>query len=416
MFGSDILEVAVGLALLFLIVSLICTAAREGLEAIMRTRAMDLERGIRELLDDPDGSSLTKTLFDHPMIYALFGGKYDPDNLTQTVTLTGEGERFHMRFLKRRNLPSYIPAGHFAAAIIDIIARGPSTPPPYPVPDAQPPVPPGTALSVEALRSAAASFPNEKIKRAMLSAIDFAEGDLANVKVNLENWFDGTMDRASGWYKRRTQVILFFMGLFAAAALNIDAIEIAKRLYRDDPLREAVVAQAERVVEAGKDAAGNPLFLQGKDLPELREELDSIGYPIGWWNWWPDPQSRPDDCIKPVDPVECKRTLPPATKLQIGLGWFITALAAMLGAPFWFDLLNKFMVIRSTVKPHEKSPEEGSEDRQPAVQPAAAPPTQAGALPRPPPPQPSATPAPPPAPAFPFEPHTWKNGSQDGDV
>ena len=71
MFGSDILEVAVGLALLFLIVSLICTAAREGLEAIMRTRAMDLERGIRELLDDPDGSLLAKTLFDHPMIYAV---------------------------------------------------------------------------------------------------------------------------------------------------------------------------------------------------------------------------------------------------------------------------------------------------------------------------------------------------------
>lgn len=418
MFGSEILEVAVGLALLFLIVSLICTAAREGLEAIMRTRAMDLERGIRELLDDPDGSRLAKTLFDHPMIYALFGGKYDPDNLRQTVTLTGEGERFHMRFLKRRNLPSYIPAGHFAAAIIDIVARGPSTPPPYPVPDAQPPVPLGTALSVDALRSAAASFPNEKIKRAMLSAIDFAEGDLAKVKVNLENWFNGTMDRASGWYKRRTQVILFFMGLFAAAALNIDAIEITKRLYHDDPLREAVVAQAERVAEAGKDAAGNPLFLQGKDLPELREELDSIGYPIGWWNWWPDPQSRPDDCIKPV---ECKRTLPTAIKLQIGLGWFITALAAMLGAPFWFDLLNKFMVIRSTVKPHEKSPEEGSEDRQPAVQFAAQPP-QAGAPPparayaRPPLPQPSVTPAPAPAAAVPFEPHTWRNGSQDGDV
>ena len=37
----------------------------------------------------------------------------------------------------------------------------------------------------------------------------------------------------------------------------------------------------------------------------------------------------------------------------------------MLGAPFWFDLLNKVMVIRSTVKPHEKSPEESSEDRRP---------------------------------------------------
>src|SRR5207237_3183830 len=46
------------------------------------------------------------------------------------------------------------------------------------------------------------------------------------------------------------------------------------------------------------------------------------------------------------------------------LGWLLTAVAATMGAPFWFDLLNKVMVIRSTVKPHEKSPEESSEDRQ----------------------------------------------------
>ena len=48
-----------------------------------------------------------------------------------------------------------------------------------------------------------------------------------------------------------------------------------------------------------------------------------------------------------------------------GAGWLITALAVMLGAPFWFDVLNKFMVIRSTVKPREKSQEEGSEHSEP---------------------------------------------------
>jgi len=41
-------------------------------------------------------------------------------------------------------------------------------------------------------------------------------------------------------------------------------------------------------------------------------------------------------------------------------GWFVTALALSLGAPFWFDLLNKFMVVRSTVKPQEKSKDEAS--------------------------------------------------------
>ena len=48
---------------------------------------------------------------------------------------------------------------------------------------------------------------------------------------------------------------------------------------------------------------------------------------------------------------------------QIGwhwMGWLITALALSLGAPFWFDLLNKFIVVRSTVKPKEKSQDEPS--------------------------------------------------------
>ncbi|WOD13523.1 hypothetical protein [Paraburkholderia kirstenboschensis] len=45
------------------------------------------------------------------------------------------------------------------------------------------------------------------------------------------------------------------------------------------------------------------------------------------------------------------------------LGWFVTASGLSFGAPFSFDLLNKMMVIRSTVKPHEKSPEEASQDR-----------------------------------------------------
>ncbi|HUS12711.1 MAG TPA: hypothetical protein VMZ30_19735 [Pyrinomonadaceae bacterium] len=44
------------------------------------------------------------------------------------------------------------------------------------------------------------------------------------------------------------------------------------------------------------------------------------------------------------------------------LGWLITALAISLGAPFWFDTLNRVMVIRSTVKPHEKSREQESKD------------------------------------------------------
>jgi hypothetical protein len=43
-------------------------------------------------------------------------------------------------------------------------------------------------------------------------------------------------------------------------------------------------------------------------------------------------------------------------------GWLLTGMAISLGAPFWFDLLNKFMVVRSTIKPQEKSQTEPSKD------------------------------------------------------
>jgi len=37
------------------------------------------------------------------------------------------------------------------------------------------------------------------------------------------------------------------------------------------------------------------------------------------------------------------------------LGWLITALAISLGAPFWFDLLNKLMTLRGSIKTKDAS-------------------------------------------------------------
>ena len=44
------------------------------------------------------------------------------------------------------------------------------------------------------------------------------------------------------------------------------------------------------------------------------------------------------------------------------IGWLFTAFALSLGAPFWFDMLNKVMVVRSTVKPSEKSPDKAPDE------------------------------------------------------
>ena len=356
MFDSGILDVAIGITFTFLLVSTLCAAIREGLEAWLKTRATFLEYALREMLNDRDGKGMTSMLFGHPLMRGLFKGDYVPRNSAKPSSLQSGGD-----------LPSYIPARSFAAAILDITARGPTLTAaidPAPI----------TALS---LRANLANLPNATVRRAVLAAIDAGADDLEKIRKNLENWFEGAMDRVSGWYKRATQKFILGIALVVSCGLNLNTITIADALYRDRAIRGAAVAAASQQsgVSLGYDA--------------VLEKFDAMRLPIGWERGWGAPRgaserrrlverelssSQPDfaalndtEKARRIDQEFAKQ--PPDLWNDWAapvLGLLITVLAAMLGAPFWFDVLNKVMVIRATVKPHEKSREEASEDRQSA--------------------------------------------------
>ena len=80
MLGLKTLDVGIGMALMFLFVSLICSAVREFGELLLKTRATSLERGVREMLGEGDkaagAAALTQRLYDHPLISALYAGSY----------------------------------------------------------------------------------------------------------------------------------------------------------------------------------------------------------------------------------------------------------------------------------------------------------------------------------------------------
>lgn len=327
MFGSEVLDVAIGVIFVFLLTSLICSAMREGIEAWMRSRATHLEQGIRELLHDPGATGLARALYDHPMVSVLYRGTYKPIDTIKgwTTALT-----------RNKTLPSYIPSRNFALALMDMAARGPSV-------NASTSDPAANVLSIEQIRKNIAALGSPPVQRVLLTAIDTAEGDLARAQKNVEAWYDAAMDRVSGWYKRTTQAVLFVLGVLVAVVLNVNTLTIADYLYRDKAAREAMVARAQV-------AAANAQFADRATYQSIQAELESLKLPIGWDR--PLPQRRD------------RNGQPTTDWLQIVAGLLITAFATTLGAPFWFDLLNKVMVVRSTVKPHEKSPEEASEDKQ----------------------------------------------------
>jgi hypothetical protein len=344
MLGSKILEVAIGIIFVFLLVSMICSAIREGLESWLKSRAAFLDQGIREMLHDRDAVGIARSVYTHPLIYGLYLAEYRPREASRPLTALARGG----------NLPSYIPARNFALALMDIAARGTGTHGAASSPSAP-------VLTLALVRDNVLNLENGPVQRVLIGAIDTSGGSMERAVGNLTVWFDSAMDRVSGAYKRATQKLLLGIGLVLAIVLNVNTLAIAHYLFRHDVERAALVARAEAVASDTSFVSG------GSDVQyaRARAALDSLRLPIGWDHmqltgpWHTSVVRDASGAVREVRELRLWRNV-----LEPIVGWLLTALAAMLGANFWFDLLNKVMVVRSTVKPHEKSPEEDSEDRQ----------------------------------------------------
>jgi hypothetical protein len=308
MFGSETLDVAIGLVLIFLLVSLLLTAVIEIIESILKSRAADLERAIGLMLKDPAGTegAALKAFYEHPLVFALFDGDYKPG-----------GKSLFFGRAKGGNLPSYIPRDLFSAVAVDLQKTG---------------------------------VGGEGLSKVLESYRRLYGDDAARLKANLESWYDGVMDRAAGWYKRRTQKLLFWLGLALAVALNINPVAIAQHLSATPAARQAMIELAEQTV-----AASDTVKPAKDQLSNLQTAVGQVGLPMGW-NDFAIRRSFPAG--QPAGELAWAAAI-----LTALFGWVVTAIAATLGSPFWFDLLNKLMVIRSTVKPKEKSRDEASEDR-----------------------------------------------------
>ena len=311
MFGSDILDIIVAMVFVFLLTSLLCSAASELIASFLNMRARNLERGIGELVGDPDNhTGFLQHIYGHGLVNSLFQGSY-----IQSKEATLRQRLFRGAY----RLPSYVPAKNFSLALIDVV-RNP--PPGIPLPY-------NVVSTVQTLENAAA-------------------GNFEVFRKSIEEWYDSGMDRASGWYKRKAQRIIVVIGFIAAVLINIDTIRIAQTLSNNTVLRKTVIAAAEAYANtprSDKDKTDTQAAIRSS-YGQLKDLQLPLGFGYAWqqppphpdWNWWKQ------EVFARV------------------IGYLITAVAVSFGAPFWFDLLNKLIIVRSTVKPREKSQEEDSKD------------------------------------------------------
>ena len=208
MFGSAILDTAIGLIFVFLAVSLAVSAANEVLAALFKLRARNLLLGIQELLQDPSADGLVTRFYKHPLIAGLAanGGK-----------------------------PSYIPSRTFVLALLDLVS----------------PTTEGTNRTLDDLKAGIEKLP-ASLQVTFRVLLDEAGHDIERFKTQLEIWFNNTMDRASGWYKRKTQAIQLVLALAIVVIANVDSIRITRSLSGvNSPLRDSIKDAAHSFVEAG---------------------------------------------------------------------------------------------------------------------------------------------------------------------
>ena len=299
---SGLIDLAIGLILLYLVLSLICTTINEFIATWLKLRAKMLAGTLEKIIDDPD---LKKAFFANGII-------------SDAGVAAG-------------GAPSYIASRNFALAVIG------SLDPAKPLP------------AYQDIQSAIENLPSSNVKDALVASLLSADQDVVKLRDEIATWFDSAMDRLSGQYKRRLKVVTLVIGLGVALVLNADTLAIGRALWNDDTLRAQIADNAAKLVEQCQantacvktDSPPNTgdLVEDSKTLlHRLKDQQDALRpFPLGW-----DTNELPG--LSTWEVVAW-------TLLKI-LGLLWTAAALTIGAPFWFDLLSKFVSIRGTgVKP-----------------------------------------------------------------
>jgi hypothetical protein len=341
--GVPALDLAIGLSFVFFLLATLALAVQELIASVFGLRARTLEQGLRSLLEDPEkGWKYVDEFYDHDLVRSLYKtpppAVLKPPKATAAVQESAVGRNAHVArrgWFKRAACffwptagPSYVSPRAFAVVLLDTIAPG--------EPEGDP---------VAHIQKKVDGLP-EVLKKRLQPLLKEAGNDRDQIRTNIEAWYDDAMARVSGWYKRKTQIMLLVIGVVLVVAVNANTVRIGERLWTDHAVRSAVVAQAAATPQAGRTAAdAGDVATAAKQLGASADSVaavGSLGIPLGW-----------SDATKP--------SWDGAGDWAVSLlGWLLTIAAISLGAPFWFDALGRISRLRSSGKPETPLPASGS--------------------------------------------------------
>jgi len=230
---NAMLDVAIGMAMLYLLLSLFCTTINELIASIFKLRARNLQRGLQDLIDDES-------------LRVAFEGTSIMQSIKKVSGGTG---------------PSYLPSTRFVGAVLDAVGKQGSL---------------SEAKLYQDIEGALKSLPDSNVKDNLLGFAQEAANDIDAFRKTTAAWFDDMMDRAAGVYKRRIQALSFAVALLLTVGLNVDSVTVARTLWSDTDLRNRLVLAATEVVHQTGNTSMSP------DVEKIAASLQP--FPIGWEN------------------------------------------------------------------------------------------------------------------------------------
>jgi len=292
---NTVLDVAIGLFFVFLLFSLFVNAINEAifghlthlrsrvledsLHAILSKEAKDfpawawLRRGFKA----PPSSGarvFSEDLLKHPLVQGLVVG--------------------------RHRCPNYLPAETFVDAPLGTLLNlgtAQASPPGSPEFD---------RITISDLADAVNQLSDNQAKK-VFSSVLTGSADLQEARQRLEAWFNNSMERVSGIYKRYPQFWLYIWATAIVIWLNVDTIEIIQRLLADAQFRGTLAAGAASFVAQAN--ASNAVVAVGSNRPPSAASSTNATDLM---------MAQPNSAPMPMSPAELLQEI---TKLNLPIGW-----------------------------------------------------------------------------------------------
>lgn len=299
---SQVLEVALGLALTYYLMGLVVSWITQMVMNILETRGRALEGILKRIV----GSKTLGQLISMPQIRSLAPVRYQD----WRSIFSRNAQLVEKRVEK-------IPVANLVDAFFDLAKLD-------------------IAASSDELIELINQLPPSEGKTELLRLVNSGVSSVLELRAKMALWFDGLLNQASEMFAAlaRRYVLLFSLAL--TLVLGVDSIDLFRQLWATPDMRAIASVKAQAYIDQyGYDA----------ETERLLAELEELTIHVGW-----------SSVLKNAPSLDSPSKFFWFWLLKI-TGLLMTTVAVAQGAPFWYDLLRKMTMVKPSANNLPRSEE-----------------------------------------------------------